>query len=45
MILKDSVRDLILKMDVFMTKRGRDVSIQKEQYAVWPGCTGCNLHQ
>lgn len=30
MILKDSVRDLILKMDVFMTKRGRDVSIQKE---------------
>lgn len=30
MILKDSVQNLILKMDVFMTKQGKDLSIRRE---------------
>lgn len=30
MILKDNVRDLVLTMDVFMTKRGRDLEVQKK---------------
>ena len=33
MILKDNVRDLILKMDVFMTKKGQDITVQRELVA------------
>lgn len=42
MILKDSVRDLILKMDVFMTKRGRDLAVQKELIYAINAITGEN---
>jgi len=30
MIMSDKVRDLILKMDVFCTKKGKDISVTKE---------------
>ena len=40
MILKDNVRDLVLTMDVFMTKRGRDLEVQRKLIKAINAITG-----
>lgn len=40
MIMKDLVTDLILKMDVFMTKKGQDLTVRKELISAINAVTG-----